>query len=196
MTLITGLNGDRSFVIANWQLAIGNCEFPPAGGLCHTQQGFTLVELILVMVLICSILGIAAPSLRGFFVSHQTTDAARQIVALIQLARSQAITEGRTYRFNFDSQAGTYWLTAQDGAAFVNLNSEFGRTFSLPEGAAFDPQADPAAAAAGYIDFYPNGTSSAATVRLIGRQGQCVEISSPALTEAFGVVTTLEGSRS
>jgi len=172
-------------------------RFNPQSSVFNRQsishpRGFTLVELILVMVLICSILGIAAPSLRGFFVSHQATDAAGQIVALIQLARSQAIADGRNYRFNFDAQAGTYWLTAQDGAAFVNLNSEFGRTFRLPEGASFDPKADPDAAAAGYIEFYPNGTSSAATVRLIGRQGQVVEISSPALTEVFRVVTTTE----
>ena len=64
--------------------------------------GLTLLELVLVMVIICTILAMAAPSLRGFFTSRETSDAAAQIVALTHLARSQAITEGRVYRLNLD----------------------------------------------------------------------------------------------
>lgn len=104
----------------------------------RTAGGFTLIELILVMMLICTVLGMAAPSLRGFFQSHQATDAAGQIVALAQYARTQAASEGRTYRLNFDTQGGQYWLTAQDGASFAVLGREFGRTFALPEGVTFE----------------------------------------------------------
>jgi Tfp pilus assembly protein FimT len=54
----------------------------------------TLLELILVMVILSTVLAMAAPSLRGFFASRRTQDTAAQILALTQLARSQAICEG------------------------------------------------------------------------------------------------------
>ena len=57
-------------------------------------RGFTLLELILVMVILSTVLAMAAPSLSGFFGSRQTHDTAAQILALTQLARSQAISEG------------------------------------------------------------------------------------------------------
>ena len=86
------------------------------------------------MVIICTVLAMAAPSLGGFFGSRQTADAAAQIVALTQLARSQAVAEGRIYRLNLDVEGGTYWLTVQQGGTFERLGSEFGRIFSLPQG--------------------------------------------------------------
>ena len=77
------------------------------------DRGFTLLELILVMVILSTVLAMAAPSLRGFFASRKTHDTAAQILALTQFARSQAISEGIVYRLNFDTRQRTYWLTAQ-----------------------------------------------------------------------------------
>jgi len=102
----------------------------------HTATaGFTLLELIVVMVIMSAVLAIAAPSLRMFSGSRPVADAAALIVALTQYARSQAIAEGRVYRLNFDMAKGEYWLTAQDRGAFAPLGSEFGRVFSVPQGA-------------------------------------------------------------
>ena len=85
--------------------------------ICKKQQnikgGFTLLELILVMVILSTVLAMAAPSLRGFFGSRKTNDTASQILSLTQFARSQAISEGIIYRLNFDTRERTYWLTAQ-----------------------------------------------------------------------------------
>jgi len=155
--------------------------------------GFTLLELILVMVLMCSILALVAPSMRNFFVSRQSANAASQIVSLIQLARTQAVTEGRPYQLNWDTGAETYWLTAQDpnGPDFIPLNTEFGRTFTLPDGASFDLSADPNAALTGnYIEFDPDGTSTAAAIGLIGREGDTLWIMTPTLTDSFRVVAS------
>ncbi len=151
--------------------------------------GFTLLELVLVMVVICTVLAMAAPSLRGFFASRQTADAAAQIVALTRLARSQAVAEGRIYRLNLDEEAGTYWLTVQEGGTFVNLGSEFGRLFSLPDGTLANWEASPEAGSRGYIQFHPDGRNDTATVRLTGRRGQTVDISCHSPTELFHVAT-------
>lgn len=188
--------------------------------------GFTLIELILVMMLICTVLGMAAPSLRGFFQSHQATDAAGQIVALAQYARTQAASEGRTYRLNFDTQAGQYWLTAQDGANFAVLGREFGRTFALPEGVAFesvttvvttDAGAQSVAATATTetatattavsappgagtptecVDFRPDGSATTAKVRINGRRGDRWEVGCPSPAESFRVTPVTEDAGS
>ncbi|MHC4330298.1 MAG: pilus assembly FimT family protein, partial [Planctomycetota bacterium] len=95
--------------------------------------GFTLLELILVMVILSTVLAMAAPSLRGFFASRQTHDTAAQILALTQLARSQAISGGVVYRLNFDTRQRTYWLTAQQAGAFEELRMGLGQVFTLPK---------------------------------------------------------------
>jgi len=155
---------------------------------------FTLLELVLVMVIICTVLAMAAPSLRGFFASRQTADAAAQIVALTRLARSRAVAEGRPYRLNFDPQAGTYWLTAQEGGTFQRPRCEFGRVFSLPEGTVVSWEEPHDAACCAYIQFYPSGRTEANTIRLTGRQGEVVEITCPSPTELYRVVVPAQRS--
>jgi Tfp pilus assembly protein FimT len=155
---------------------------------------FTLVELILVMVLICIILGATAPSLRGFFSSRQTTNAAAQIMALIQYARTQAIADGCNYRLNFDTTQNQYWLTIQSGANFAYINTAYGMTFSLPDGANFDLKADPNCTITDHIDFYPDGSTSGAAIGVIPRTGQADEQEicsgyNTTLTGAYRIVT-------
>lgn len=182
MTLTTGRNANH----------LGRC-FPlfkrmGAGRRYYTVTvGFTLLELVLVMVVICTVLAMAAPSLRGFFASRETSDAAAQIVALTQLARSQAVTQGRVYRLNMDVQEGTYWLTVQEGGAFENITSEFGRVFSLPSGTQVEWEGPPEGVSPYWINFYPDGRTQAGTIRLIGRHGDVVEIVCLSPTELFHV---------
>ena len=150
-------------------------------------RGATLLELIFVMVIICSVLAMAAPSLRGFFGSRKTSNAAWQMLALMKKAHSQAIAEGRVYRFNLDIHEGTYWLTAEEGGVFEHLYSEFGRVFTLPEGTVACWVDDSRDDACEYIDFYPNATTEPTTVRLIDRRGKVVDLECPSATEFFRI---------
>ena len=181
-TSTTGPNNDR------FTRGASRLRRADAGsGKRRAARGFTLLELVLVMVIVCTVLAMAAPSLGGFFASRRTADAAAQIVALTGLARSQAIAQGRTYRLNLDTDAGAYWLTVQQGGAFGALGSEFGRRFSLPEGTVANWDEVTQAALSRHVEFYPDGTSQAATIRLTGRQGEVVEITCPSPTEPFEV---------
>jgi prepilin-type N-terminal cleavage/methylation domain-containing protein len=165
------------------------CSKGMSAGTRHysATAGFTLLELVLVMVVICTVLAMAAPSLRGFFASRGTNDAATQIVALTQLARSQAITEGRVYRLNMDVQEGTYWLTVQEGGAFKNIYSEFGRVFSLPRGTVAEWESPSEDVSPNRINFYPDGRTEASAIRLIGLHGDVVEVICLSPTELFQV---------
>jgi type II secretion system protein H len=151
-------------------------------------RGFTLLELILVMVILSTVLAMAAPSLRGFFTSRQTHDTAAQILALTQLARSQAISEGILYRLNFDTRERTYWLTAQRAGVFEKLTTGFGQIYTLPkdmnvELEELDEEEDDV-----FLEFTPQGTVTAGTVRIIDRRGRAIEVTCPTATESFSVV--------
>ena len=162
-------------------------------GRREPAAGFTLLELVLVMVIICTVLAMAAPSLRGFFASRQTSDAAAKIVALAEFARSQAAAEGRTYHLNLDTENGKYWLTAQEGGSFTMLSSEFGRTFLLPEGTSARWEAPAEAGSRGWIPFYPDGRTEAAAISLTGRQSENVRVVCLSPAEQFQVVVPAAG---
>ena len=74
-------------------------------------RGFTLLELILVMLILCLTLGLSGPSLKGFFAMRKLEDTGAKIVSLMEYARTQAICEGRVYRFYIDLRGRTYWLS-------------------------------------------------------------------------------------
>ena len=170
--------------------------------------GFTLLELVLVMVIVCVALAMVAPSLAGWNQGSKLRDAGEQLLATIHYARAQSIANGQTYRLNIDTRGNTYYLTAQDGQQFVNLSNEYGRVFALPEGfrielsASATPQQQQtnqqyAAAAAAptnasVIEFYPTGRSQVAQIRLYGygKDQTILECATPA--EGFRVVTAQE----
>jgi type II secretion system protein H len=154
----------------------------------HRDTGFTLLELILVMVILSTVLAMAAPSLRGFFASRKTHDTAAQILALTQFARSQAISEGIVYRLNFDTRQRSYWLTAQQAGTYEELGTEFGQVYELPKDIVMELEELDEEDEETFLKFTPQGTVTAGTVRLIDRAGRALEITSPTVTEAFSIV--------
>ena len=160
-----------------------------ANGIHHGRgEGFTLLELILVMVILSTVLAMAAPSLSGFFGSRQTHDTAAQILALTQLARSQAISEGIVYRLNFDTTERTYWLTAQQAGTFEELETGLGQIFTLPKDMVMELYDVDEQDTETFLQFTPQGTVTAGTVRLIDRRGLALEIMCPTVTESFSII--------
>jgi type II secretion system protein H len=152
-------------------------------------HGFTLLELILVMVIISTVLAMAAPSLRGFFSSRKIHDAAANIISMIRFARTQAITEGHTYRLNFDNDKGVYWLTSNAEGAFAVLNSEFGREFLLPDDTTVKIEKDDdKKGTEEYIDFFPQGMAETGTITLTDRRDDVIKITSPSPAETYRIV--------
>jgi len=161
------------------------------GGIATGRRGFTLLELIVVMLVLSVLFAMVAPSLSGFGAGRAAEQTASQIVTLSRWARAQAITEGRAYRLDFDPANRVYFVTAATGAGFERVGVDFGRDFSIPDGVtlAFD-----ALQAGGltYLEFLPTGRSQPAAIRVVAKDGQVTELASLSATEPLKVLTPEE----
>ncbi len=158
---------------------------------------FTLLELIAVLVLISTVLAVAAPSLRGFARGRQTTDAAARVLALTHLARSRAASWGSVHRLNFDAETRECWLTMQKLGAFEEIEGNQGQRFRLPAGVSvtleLQADGDGASEQAEHVQFYPGGRCDAATIELTGGLQDVVYVSCPSASERFRITTVREG---
>jgi type IV fimbrial biogenesis protein FimT len=75
-------------------------------------SGFTLIELILVMVLLAVVIAISAPSLSRFFKSRSLDSEARRFMALTRHAQSRAVSEGVPMVLWLETQQRAYGLNA------------------------------------------------------------------------------------
>jgi len=79
--------------------------------LAHTRnrQGFTLLELVIVCLLITVSLAFSVPSLRQALVVDQLAASSRQIIALIREVRLLAAQEQQPYLIHFDLDRKKIW---------------------------------------------------------------------------------------
>ena len=89
-----------------------------AGVRGPAQSGFTLIELMAVVLIIGLAMGIVIPNLTA--TRHSRLDEqARAVVARLELARERAIATGQPHRLLIDLEAGRYrveWFTNDEGA--------------------------------------------------------------------------------
>lgn len=150
------------------------------------RAGFTLLELILVMVVISVALAVAAPSLRGFGEARRTPDAAAQLLALLRHARDCARVEGVAYDFHLDPQQRQYWLTRRVCGADEAPDGGLGKRFTLPEGISveFDAAGE---AGVDTLRLHPTGRAAEATITVTGPDGTSARIVCRSATERFQV---------
>lgn len=67
------------------------------------SRGFTLIEVMLVVVIVLIAAGVAIPKLKGTFKSTQMTDATRSTVRIARYARSLAILKQDTCTLRFET---------------------------------------------------------------------------------------------
>ncbi|MCI0498153.1 MAG: prepilin-type N-terminal cleavage/methylation domain-containing protein [Planctomycetales bacterium] len=130
------------------------------------RNAFTLLELILVMILLCTVLAMAAPSLRGFFSSRKINDIAEQMLIMTRYARLQSICEGRLYRVNFDPTRREYWLSVLRDSAYERLGSSFGTRHSIPADIELTAEDVLQDGSIYYFEFNPQGYTKACSIAL------------------------------
>jgi type II secretion system protein H len=164
----------------------------------HFRRGFTLLELVLVMVIACVLLAMIAPSFTNWSRGSQLRDAADNFVAITRYARDRAVTDRAICRLNIDPQAGTYALTMQtdNGDNFAPIQSSWGRHFELDKQMTMQLLGtDGNTPAQQYIDFYPTGRVTPMQLRITDARRETITIECPSPAEGYVVAQNAGGGR-
>ncbi len=73
-------------------------------------RGFTLIEVMAVMMIVGIVLIAIVPALDGMVPSYRMTAGARKVASTIELAQSEAIGRRKEYAIAYDLDHHTYWL--------------------------------------------------------------------------------------
>lgn len=122
--------------------------------------GFSLIELMVVIVLMAIALSIALPAMASFLHGQAVSTAAEDIYGLLQYARGEAV--GRHQKVSVVAADSSSWggavsvQTSQDGATVMLRQQDM-----LASG---EVSATATSQSLSQLDFYANGSASGATV--------------------------------
>lgn len=156
-------------------------------------KAFTLLELILIMIILCTVLAMAAPSLRGFFSSRQLNDVAEQILVMTRYAKIQSVFQGRFYRVNIDKNEHRCWISVLSENEYEPLRQSFGNDFLIPPDieVTFDEVEETAGIY--YFEFNPQGYAKPGRVRLEDNQGNVLDVVCFSPSEYFEIIEIVDG---
>ena len=160
----------------------------------RNSMAMTLLELILVMIVLCTVLAMAAPSLRGFFATREINESASKICSLMNYASTKSISESNFYRFNYNSEDKRYWLSYLYEGRYEILETEYSKMFYLSSDIDVDIQDWDRAEGSYYVEFSPLGRKSFGRMRLKNPQGNMIDILCLSATEPYQAIEYDENS--
>ena len=121
-------------------------------------RGFTLIEIILVVVLLLIIAALAIPNFSHTYTTVELQTSTQDLAYLMRYAQSRAISKNKNVQLEFNPEFTQYWLTQekldQDDSAdqeeFERFDGRLGKTYEIPRDILLEdaPQT---------IRFYPDG---------------------------------------
>jgi type IV fimbrial biogenesis protein FimT len=111
------------------------------------EDGFSLIELLIVVALVAVLAGVAVPQMAGAMTRYALINASQQVVSTIRAARVQAVGKNRVSRVRFNFPA------ARQYQVFDSAGAALGSAQTLPNGAAFG-------AISGDLEFNTSGRAT------------------------------------
>jgi len=136
-------------------------------------HGFTLLELLVVLVLIGLLTALVFPSMGRGMAMLRLKTSSREIAATLRLARSKAIAEQQIYWVGFDAEKNEIELASDD--------RQYRKSFELPTGIAISKVSSPGRDESrsrheAWFFFAPNGMAQAFEVLIENNRGRGVRI--------------------
>ncbi len=116
-----------------WSQRISAGQPRPAEDLGRATRGFTLMELLLVLVLLVIAGSIAMPAITGAFSSVKLRRAGDAVITRWAEARAQAVESGIVYQFRFMPESGRYRLEPWSALGEELPTSETASSTTRPE---------------------------------------------------------------
>jgi general secretion pathway protein H len=128
----------------------------------RVQAGFTLLELLAVLLLMGLLMGLVLPSLLRGWEREKNRAALRGLTVALRTARSEAVTEHRKVRLWLDLKTGQYRLEGSGtGGVLTGMSlADASLVWQNPEHSQ------------GYIAFFGDGSSSGGRLALVEASGR------------------------
>ena len=127
----------------------------------RTANGFTLLELVLVLLLMGLIAGLTLPFVVSTLDRIKLQSEVRQIASAIQFTRSEAISRKTLFTFNVDINKRQYWLAIPKQEE-VTQSKPIDETVKIMD---YQRADETLTEGTFMILFYPRGNSSGGTIR-------------------------------
>ena len=127
----------------------------------RTANGFTLLELVLVLLLMGLIAGLTLPFVVSTLDRIKLQSEVRQIASAIQFTRSEAISRKTLLTFNVDINKSQYWLAIPKQEE-VTQSKPIDETVKIMD---YQRADETLTEGTFMILFYPRGNSSGGTIR-------------------------------
>ena len=103
-------------------------------GTSMRERGFTLTELIIVIILAGVLATIATPTFSTNYGRTATRTAVDQFVSIHTLARSIAVQYGRTAELHIDNSTGRFWVEVDTTSTFSGAKIRVGALRDIGKG--------------------------------------------------------------
>lgn len=144
-----------------------------------SQQGISLIEVMITLAVLTLILGIGYPALADWLETYTVRTAAQELATNMQLQRMRAVSRNGDFSIDFDAGGGSYSLYEGDAATGTMLDV---KPHNLPSGVVFQGGGGDAVDVPGdELLFHPDGSigNSAAqddTIHLTGTNGEVFRV--------------------
>ncbi len=156
--------------------------------MVKSKKGFTLIEILLVVLMIIVVAGLALPNFSILFERIQLDETAKNIVYLMRYVQNRAMIKERQHELVFDENNHEYWLneiSSDDEGGMAQsapVAGRFGRHFSFSPRLTIETD-NPE------IKFYPDGKIDKVHLYICNRKS-CLTVST---REHLGYVELFEG---
>jgi general secretion pathway protein H len=138
------------------------------------KKGFSLIELIVVLLIISLSISLVTPSLSRFSRTIELKAAAKKVSGILRYYRSEAVNKGQVYQVLFDSdlrevRVQSMELTEEKAGAEKKEGESPQKIYFLPEGVHIKEikvESPQYSSDLPTIEFYPNGGSNGGTIFL------------------------------